>query len=360
MSDPCEEVCEFLPLSARSNSTPKQVFLRLITPSIVEHIAAATTDTRQGKRKGPRGPVCVTTAEDVLCLIHLLVGVCAEQTKSLPEYVRAEPTLRSVYEQVRGSLTFDVETLFGLFNKNLKATVRVGGHGVVDESIWEWTAKNEFVRDIPRKPKDEGLVLYCYCFTLTRSGRPVLWHLIPDIQHPVLTPEQVISAMVQVWPEDTAASLTTDCLFTHLGWLINHADLPITAAMAQNDIGKLWPLLTYQLKYHEYRQFYLDLLLLTFWKDNAVVATATTAFKPNTTELGLEGTIRGQNLSGLKPVLSLNGAIQLSTSLSLEDLKALAYRCGCSSCTLLLIFCFLFANKRCISQQEPGKLLHLG
>jgi hypothetical protein len=257
-----------------------------------------------------------------------------------------------VYEQVRGSLTFDVETLFGLFNKNLKATVRVGGHGVVDESIWEWAAKNEFVRHIPRKPKDEGLVLYYYCFTLTRSGRPVLWHLIPDIQNPVLTPEQVISAMVQVWPEDR--------LFIPSFRLAYQSRLPITAAMAQNDIGKLWPLLTYQLKYHEYRQFYLDLLLLTFWKDNAVVATATTAFKPNTTELGLEGTIRGQNLSGLKPVLSLNGAIQLSTSLSLEDLKALAYRCGCSSCTLLLIFCFLFANKRCISQQEPGKLLHLG
>jgi hypothetical protein len=139
-----------------------------------------------------------------------------------------------------------------------------------------------------------------------------------------------MDSMVKVLPKDTKTSITIDCYFTHFEWLSAHPHLPITAAVSQNDLFSLWSLLTDNLGYHEYRTFSINELFLTFWKDNSIVATVSSAFTSKSSVA--EGHARKINLTGLLPTLSLEGYIAVrETRLSLEDLKSLAYRCGCSS-----------------------------
>jgi hypothetical protein len=154
-----------------------------------------------------------------------------------------------------------------------------------------------------------------------------------------------MDSMVKALSKDTQTSITTDCYFTHLGWLSAHPHLPITAALSQNDLASLWPLLTHNLGYHEYRTFSISNLVLTFWMDNSIVATVSSAFSSKSPVE--EGHARGVNLTGLLPTLSLEGTKLLETHLSLEDLKSLAYRYGCSSGKILLgcTRACLFANQ---------------
>jgi hypothetical protein len=105
-----------------------------------------------------------------------------------------------------------------------------------------------------------------------------------------------MDSMVKALSKDTQTSITTDCYFTHLGWLSAHPHLPITAALSQNDLASLWPLLTHNLGYHEIPDFFfffcfffvflfffvfffsISNLVLTFWMDNSIVATVSSAF----------------------------------------------------------------------------------
>ncbi len=321
-------VSEFRPLRVRHRNTFTNTFLRLVNDELVEHIADISTATLRGMKDTTRGPKPTITEQDIRAFIAEVIAACAGKITDLRSHFAQQGHKglgQHQYQRIRSALGFDTGTLMGIFNDNLKATLKPGGHGVIDETIWEWTARNEFVRCIPRKPKDEGIVAYAFCFTLTRTGRPVLWHLIPDLRIPVLRPDEIMEAMVAVWP-DRPITVTTDCYFTHIGWLEKHKDLPFTSSLASNDLATLWPLLTYNLQYHQYRMFQIGDMIATFWFDNKVVANITTAFTIEKDDVQ-QGYHRGTDLTGLKRSLTLH-SIPILLQLGLEDLQALAFNSG--------------------------------
>jgi hypothetical protein len=99
------------------------------------------------------------------------------------------------YEQIRGYLSFDIAAVFGFFNDSLKKLIKVGGASCIDKAIWPWTSGSEFVVNILRKPKDMGLRIYYWAFDLTGSGRPVVWHLVPDLRVPCIPPTEVLESV---------------------------------------------------------------------------------------------------------------------------------------------------------------------
>jgi hypothetical protein len=319
-------------------------FQRVFSDELLDHIATFTLNQANQKRKGPQGRKISFTSQDILQFIIVIIGMCGKREKNTTVFVRDKNRRGlgiSKYEKIRAFLNFDIATLFGIFNKNLKNLIKVGGTSAIDEAIWPWKSDSEFVITIPRKPKDTGLRMYYWAFDLTGSGRPVLWHILPDLRVPCIPPTEVLDAMLRVWPENTNVSVTADAFFTSLTWLRAHSNLSITMGVPARELAKLVPLLTHNLEYHDYRIFTDGTLILNMWRDNTTVTTVTTAFKSTPPDNAGEIRIRGHDLTGQIPQLSVEATKILGT-LPSADLRILAKMTGSVLGTGKLAFTFLF------------------
>lgn len=304
------------------------MFLRLFSTNILQHIAHETTAMWNSKKDHPRGPQMNFTKEDVLGLIKILLFLCGSEER-LKDHLKDKErkglgTKR--YNKIRKVLTFDIETVVNLFNANLKVQFIPAGNGSGDELMWGWESDHENVRTIPHKPIDKGIIVYAIAFSLTRSKRPLLWHIIPDLRIPVITPFEVLNATLAHWP-NTDITLTVDALFSNLRFLTNHSDRHITMAMTKSHISNIWSLFTFELKYCEYRIFRKENVIIAFWLDNRIMSCASTSFSISESES--VGQVRGIDLTGNEPLISAQGA-QILETLSIDDLRRLAGAQGTS------------------------------
>jgi predicted lactoylglutathione lyase len=166
------------------------------------------------------------------------------------------------------------------------------------------------------------------------TGRPVCYHIIPDIRTPCFTGLEIMEAMKNVLHSQIQLSITADSFFASIGWLRANQTLPVTFGLSSLDLGRLTELFSHNLEQNQNRVFTDEKVVVSVWIDNKVVMAASTAFtaEQNTQhEKSLQH--MGVDTSGLIPILSESSARNLASVLSTKELKALAQKCGCSTGT---------------------------
>ena len=179
-------------------------------------------------------------------------------------------------ETIRKHFSVRPDHLFNKFNENLKSQVHVGGHSCIDETMLKYTGDCVDVVVIPRKPKDTGIRLYLWCFGLTTTNNPVVFHIIPDIVQPRLNGHQVVESMLQVIPHYYDATVTVDSFFVGLSWVQNQPR-KIIASLSSNQEQEMMELFKKDLKHHEYRVFTDGNVTVTVFLDNKLMVTCTNA-----------------------------------------------------------------------------------
>ncbi len=240
------------------------------------------------------------------------------------------------------------------FNSALKETLTVSGSRAIDETLFPFKGKSQLKVHIPRKPHPWGLRAYMCCFPLAVTGRPVVYHILPDLNKPFYRPVEVMEAMALALPSSGHISVTADSFFSSLGFLRSHPDLMVTFGCAQNDIAAFLPLWTHKLFYHNYRVFTDGQVVISLWKDNALVLTGSTAYipivggiYPSRSAREAKRVARRTDLSGLPPILSEEDTEALIKHVSTSGLQAIAKRIGESS-----------GNLTYLSQRKIQKLTH--
>ena len=217
------------------------------------------------------------------------------------------------------------------------------GPSAVDETMLGFQGKCDYSVVIERKPDGVGARLYLWCFELTQAGRPVCYHIIPDLTIPHIGGASVLNMMIKEKPDNaTGITLCADSFFTSLGWLKSHPDTNSVFAISKARHESLFDLCAYKLDFNEYRVFSNGNILVSIWFDNKMMICGSTAHKwlPN-----LEGTLRGYSPVQPEPIISMEGTNTLK-QLSIADLQALSSNMGLSQginfLTSALIYLFYF------------------
>lgn len=295
---------------------------------ILKYLAISASEKSNANRSGPQGRKTDFTVQDIQSYLAMFIDMCGRRKTHMYSYLQEEdriglPTNR--FEKLRANLTFSPKVLFELFNKGLASIVDVGGHGAIDEAMWEYKGQSPFVVTIKRKPKDTGIRCYLLCFPLTTSGLPVCFQALPDIRTPCFTGSELLEWATKVVPKKKLVSLTADSFFGSLPWLNSHKSFPYTLSLDPTDLP-LVELFAYQLKHKEYRTYSNGELVISVWLDNKLMVTASSLVKPPITK-SQERLHRGFDVSDATPSLSLE-AVETLQELSGEDLKTLAKMCG--------------------------------
>jgi len=160
------------------------------------------------------------------------------------------------------------------------------------------------------------------CFECTSTGKPIVYHVVPDIRIPVHTSVEIMDLMIEFAPADQY-TLVADAFFPSLGWIQSHPTIDFIFSLSPQDLP-FFDLFSHGLEYHNYRIFKKDNLLISIWVDNKTMICISNCFVAENSE---EGRYRGSNFS--KPILSVDD-IKLLAKLSSNGLKSLAKRCGVS------------------------------
>ena len=181
------QATRFISPGNRSLVTPKNIFLGLFNDGMLSMIAEETS--AKGKCHSPDSAKSTTTfdTQDVVLLIAAIVECCGNQYTEWKKYVEKKERVGlsiNRLKTIRKHFSVRPDHLFNKFNENLKSQVHVGGHSCIDETMLKYTGDCVDVVVIPRKPKDTGIRLYLWCFGLTTTNNPVVFHIIPDIVQP--------------------------------------------------------------------------------------------------------------------------------------------------------------------------------
>lgn len=277
-------ITKLAPLSQRASTrgsiTSKSIFLRIMQPSIKHLVSAINSSINSRRDESTPGPKPQVSEADVCKFIGAVVEICGRRVQKKSTYFSLATTTYSTHQwqKIRHHISsYNPRALFRLYNDGLRATIIVGGHGAHDENIWEFFGESSNSVVIPRKPHSTGIRGYLWCFTLTLSGRPVVIFVLPDIRTPCFTGTETLNILLKKWPTDTMISTTADSFFCNLEWLRNHPSNPSTFAVPA-DHFPFTDLMAKDLKWHEYRVFTNGRIILSFWLDNKLVITASSAF----------------------------------------------------------------------------------
>ena len=329
LNSECQQATRFLISGNRSTVNPKSIFLRLFDPEILSMIANQMN--AKAKSQSPDSVKSTTSfnSDDVLQYVAAIAECCGKQISEWKNYSRNQERKglsNNRFESFRKYLSVRHDVLYSKFNENLKSVIHVGGHSCIDETILPYTGDSPYVVVIPRKPKDTGIRLYLWCFGLTSTNNPVVYHIIPDIVLPHFTGTQIVESMIQVIPSQYDATVTLDSFFVDLNF-VQAQDHKIIASLSSNHEQAMMELFQQDLKHHEYRVFSNDKVTVTLFLDNKMMVTCTNAVSFSDPE---EGIRHGCNVSTTKPRLSIKGA-QILQQLDLDDLKSLSKSCGVPS-----------------------------
>lgn len=269
----------------RGELTPAFIFHSIFHQKLISHIAKSTTSFSQKLAITQGKTFFQYTDKDVMKFIFLIVEICARQVTSMQAWVRNQNGVRHSnglnqerYETLRKRLSFDNHTLFDYFNKGLRSIVDVGGFGTVDEMIWQWHGNHPFVTFMECKPHNTGIKVFFLVHFLTRSNRPAVTHVIPDIHTPVWTGTEVMNNAVALWPSHGDDGIITDAWFGDLNWLKKNYNLFFTSAVNYGKYPSLFDVLSFGLKYHENRVFTNGDVIVSLFEDNDLMITASTMF----------------------------------------------------------------------------------
>ena len=321
----------------RKSVTPARVFLQLFSKSMMEHIAS------QSKSISKKGKPSIT-AHDIQMVVALYVQCCAERVFGMEEHVRDKTRIgvsRRKYEHIRKRLVIDVQHLFDQFNANTHSITTVSGESAVDETILPFEGESPHIVFIPRKPHDTGIRLYLHCYRLTATSLPICYSVFPDVNDRTMTPRNVLDQTVGAMTPGT--SIVADSFFSSMGWLQSKQHVPTLFSMTNSDLSELAMLFTHNLRFHQYRVFSNDKVMVSVWSDNSIIMCGSNRF-----QVGLEAK---QNLANklYSPIVEEGEMKIMVNALKLETLREIARKIGESTgdlcyivrvIVLLLIFSF--------------------
>jgi hypothetical protein len=129
-------ICQLIPAGRRGTINPLDLFLRLFSNDMLDHIAAQTQLAWSVKKEHTRGPTMNVTSQDILGIITIFLSLCGTKEKSLKSVVRdvnrkGIPSKR--YEKLRSVFAFDISTIIDIFNRNLKLGSPQTAHVLVEK-----------------------------------------------------------------------------------------------------------------------------------------------------------------------------------------------------------------------------------
>ena len=265
---------------------------------------------------------------------------CGTKTENWTSYLQRSDRVgiaEKQYEKLRKALALDYNWLYTQMSMNFHDILSVSGESAIDETILPFEGTSSHIVFLPRKPHDTGIRLYLQCFQLSTSAMPVCFTVIPDTEASALTLTQVLRKLTSFHPPDALVSVTADSFFSSIGWLESQP-VPTLFSMSVNDIARLHPLFTHQLKYHEARVFSNGKTILSFWHDNSMLVCGTNRYEAKRIE---EDRLETVNRTGFTPIMDKTQLKKLG-ELNLEALKAIARKMGES--TGARILAILLAN----------------
>ena len=272
---PACENASALSLRLRSMVTPAQMFWKLFSDDMVNHIV---TYTQASVPPTTRGYTTQITVNHIKGLIALLVECCGTRSQDLGRLLDTQQHFtHSIYERVRKYLHFDAQVLFDMLNSALRDGVQVGGPSAIDETILPFVGDSIHVVYIPRKPKDTGIRLYLHCYALRQSLLPVCYYVLPDIASSCYTPREVMDVVIVNVPPGAQLSVTLDSLFATLGWLRCKSDISTYFSMGPAQLNGSYSAMVHNLNYGDYRLFADGKCVLSVWRDNAIHICGTNA-----------------------------------------------------------------------------------
>ncbi len=114
---------------AEYNKSPLYFFRLFFSDSMVEMLAEASTAAKQLNRESNSGPKAKITTTDINMLLATIIRACATRVEVFGDALEAlrdeHKTTANRFSRVRSALSFDTNTLFEMFNENLKSIVQV-------------------------------------------------------------------------------------------------------------------------------------------------------------------------------------------------------------------------------------------
>jgi hypothetical protein len=110
-----DEKTEIFGAGLRSQLTAKNIFFRVITQQLIDHIATLSAAKVSDKPRGSRGPPKATiTAQNVIHFLAFIVEICGKGITGLRDFLTSDTSGMSVkeYDKVRANLSYDTKTLF--------------------------------------------------------------------------------------------------------------------------------------------------------------------------------------------------------------------------------------------------------
>ena len=308
--------------SRRSEVTPIGVFLRLITPQMLAKIAADSNEQLKGNTK------VKLTKQDIKGYVSMIVECCGTQTKRWGTYLREKNRVgleRRRYELLRGVLVVNTKQLYTDFTSNTHSITTVAGESAIDETMLPYEGKTDHSVFIPRKPHNIGIRLYLHCFRLSSSDLPLCFSVVPDTEEQCIPSNHVLERMNNHLPVNSKVSITCDSFFSSLGWLESHPNRPTLFSLNSNDLSVLLPLFRHKLKFHEFRMFTNNKIIVSLWMDSELVVCATNRFRM--ANVPDQKTTVGVNMTGYDPICD-QSELQAVANLKIDTLKEIAKRMG--------------------------------
>jgi hypothetical protein len=240
-------------------------------------------------------------------------------------------------------LSFDTKAFFQQVNNDIKQDIQPGGKAVLDETGWQWLGTHGGLVHIERKPHEDVFKVLTLCLTFSRiqrqdssvfksnfQNRPYCYHFIPDITAKHIGPYAALNQFEMILPKE--CSLVADAWFGMKSWMECHKSLSLTFALSPAQADGLWQLFGHGLEFKQYRTFSNGKIIVTLFKDAALVVTASTAFKFTNENPTVLTPFQALETNTSDPTIQLSESdIKLLLNVSLDGLKKIASMSGFST-----------------------------
>lgn len=177
----------------------------------------------------------------------------------------------------------DLRPFIEALSQRFRSIWDVGGYVSYDEGLMEWFGSAEYRKLIERKPHSLGLLIYLVSCFSTKTELPYILHIVPYLSKQEITPfESFITAMteVQEYYKHNPPAFIVDSLFAPnnlLEFLATKPQYKVVAALRSDWYASLYRIASYNLEEGQWRAFKKGQFVVSFYKNNNVVATLSNA-----------------------------------------------------------------------------------
>ncbi|PRP89761.1 hypothetical protein PROFUN_00103 [Planoprotostelium fungivorum] len=276
---PPKPMSTVVPVGTRNSQTPANFFKRMLSPNILEEIC-------RGSRQ--RYPIVAKTGkrENIQLDSSHYLKFAVAQLSEMVTFHKSQKELRDMlsgtslsinkYNQIASYLHPPWETIWPMVNRNFETSIIPGGYATLDETMWAWQGEDPGIVCIERKPDGIGWKCITMAVKMAHTGRPYMLLLRPEVSEH-FKPYECLDVAKHL-ANKYHLSVCADRWFGRMGWLETWCGSTFfTAGMKKSESLALYNVMTHKLDFGQYRVFRKGDLLISAFKDEAMMVVATSA-----------------------------------------------------------------------------------